>query len=47
MRTLAKRADYPRPEVFEYFEGFYIPIGRLIHLDQLSQLEFERRHIAL
>jgi len=36
-----------RSEVFEYIEGFYNPVRRHKHLDQLRPLEFERHQIAL
>ena len=46
-KTIYKTRQEARSEVFEYIEGFYNPVRRHKHLDQLSPLEFERRQIAL
>jgi putative transposase len=46
-KRIYKTRQEARSEVFEYIEGFYNPVRRHKHLDQLSPLEFERRQIAL
>jgi putative transposase len=46
-KWIYKTRQEARSEVFEYIEGFYNPVRRHKHLDQLSPLEFERRQIAL
>jgi len=46
-KRIYKTTQEARSEVFEYIEGFYNPVRRHKHLDQLSPLEFERRQIAL
>ena len=46
-KRIYKTRQEARSEVFEYIEGFYKPVRRHKHLDQLSPLEFERRQIAL
>ncbi len=46
-KRIYKTRQEARSEVFEYIEGFYNPVRRHKHLDQLSPLDFERRQIAL
>jgi putative transposase len=46
-KRIYKTRQEARSEVFEYIEGFYNPVRRHKHLDQLSPLEFEKRQIAL
>ena len=46
-KKIYKTRQEARSEVFEYIEGFYNPVRRHKHLDQLSPLEFERRQTAL
>ncbi len=48
-REQIKKRIYPtraeaQSEIFDYIEGFYSPLRRYKHLDQLSPLEFERQH---
>ena len=44
-KSIYKTRQGARSEVFEYNEGFYNPVRRHKHLDQLSPLEFERHQI--
>ena len=42
-RVYSTRAE-AKSEIFSYIEGFYNRARRHKHLDQLSPLEFERKH---
>ena len=46
-KRIYKTRQEAKSEVFEYIEGYYNPVRRHKHLDQLTPLEFERRQIAL